>query len=84
MGEDNAETERRVGRILLDHTDVEIRLAALGEEGEQHAGRAGTDNTDTHGVGLVSVATVVIRCAAAGLGSAAPSVAKQMPGLPPA
>ena len=47
-GEHHAETESRVGRILLVDPDAPIREAPLDQQREQQAGRAGADDINLH------------------------------------
>jgi hypothetical protein len=49
IGEHHAKAERGVGRILLEHANVGIRLPAFDEVGQIKPGRPGAENGDAHG-----------------------------------
>jgi hypothetical protein len=49
VGEHNAEAERGIGGVLLDHADVGVRPAAFQQISEIKPGRSGTEDGDAHG-----------------------------------
>ena len=48
VGEDDAEAERCVVRVLLEHGDIGVRLPALDQVGEIKPCGAGTDDGNAH------------------------------------
>ena len=48
LAEDDAEAERRVRRVSLEHADVDAAVQLLQEDREVEAGRAGADDLDVH------------------------------------